>query len=114
MSRQAPGLQGGRLRALREQHELTQEQLAALLGKDKRQILRYEADEVDPGSAIVAALAYHLETTSDYLLGLIDDPTPRLYEAELSDDERALIVALRQRRTNEAVQRFAALSKPDQ
>jgi transcriptional regulator with XRE-family HTH domain len=105
-------IQGHRVKALREQKGFTQTELAQLLGTTMRQIIRYEKGEIDANSEAVVLMAYHLETTADYLLGLTDDSTPRMYEEELSTEERELIIALRDGRTHEAVQRFASLSKP--
>lgn len=108
----ASGIRGNRLKALREAKRLSQEELAARAGTDKRQLLRHEKNEAEPSASLLKEYAFHLETTTDYLVGLTDDETPRTYENELSKEERELILALRQRRTSEAVQSFAALSKP--
>lgn len=104
-------LQGHRIKLLREKHGMTQQELGELLGTDGKQMIRYEKERTDPGSEIIAALATALHTTSDYLLGLSDDDTPRMIQEDLSAEERALIVALRSGQAADAIQSFAVLSK---
>ena len=111
MSKQVGRLKGSRLKALREAKGLTQDALAKLLGTDGRQIIRYEKEETDPGSEVVYALAVELETTSDYLIGLTDDPNPKLVSVDLSNEERDLIMSLRRGQTKRAIQQFAVLSQ---
>ena len=80
---------GERLRQLRKQNKLTQVQLAHEVHTDQQMISYYERDEKHPMPDTVNQLAKVLKTTSDYLLGLSDDPIP------LTDDERELIFAFR-------------------
>lgn len=56
----------------RELDELTGGQVAA------NTILRYERGQVEPQATSIAALALALGTNIDYLLGLSEDPHPRL------------------------------------
>src|SRR5579871_1188241 len=88
-------LRGNRLRYLRTTKGLTQEELATRLQLGKRQIHRYERELSDPASDVVARLAAALGTSSDYLLGLTDEPAPNLSSAHLSPDESRLIEAYR-------------------
>jgi transcriptional regulator with XRE-family HTH domain len=68
---------GKRIKTLREEHGLSQGQLAAKTGLTRSQISRVEKDE-RPGVKAVAIgqLAAALHTTSDYFLGLTSDPNP--------------------------------------
>lgn len=104
-------LQGHRVKKLRDGLKMSQDELGELLGVDGRQIIRYEKPNANPNSLAIYQLATALNTSSDYLLGLTDDPAPRIIEADLSAEERALIVALRNRQSPEAIQAFAELSK---
>lgn len=105
-------LNGNRLKTLRERNSLTQEELADRAQVNLRLLQKYEKGEVDPSIDVASRLATVLSTTVDYLAGLTNDSSPRTYEEELGEEERKLILALRQRRADEAIQHFAALSKP--
>lgn len=88
-------MRGSRLRNLRRDLGLSQESLANALGIGNRQIWRYENEETQPSGEMVANLARVLGTSSDYLLGLVDDPSPRTLPGELSPRERAALSAWR-------------------
>lgn len=104
-------LQGHRVKRLREARGLSQDELGQLLGVDGRQIVRYEKPNANPNSLAIVQLATALNSSADYLLGLTDDPTTQIIDADLSAEERALILALRNRQSSEAIQAFAELSK---
>lgn len=59
-----------RLRQLREDKDLTQAGLAALLGTSRQQVGKYEAGLQDMTAAKLAALCRALDVSADYLLGL--------------------------------------------
>lgn len=63
-----------RLRDLREDHDLSQRQLAALLGMAQPQYSRYEQGLRDIPTPVLIQLARLYGTTTDYLLGLTNDP----------------------------------------
>ncbi len=67
-----------RLRSLRDQKGLTQDGLASALGVSRSTIGGYEAPskEREPDFAIVCRLAAFFGVSTDYLLGLSDDPSP--------------------------------------
>src|SRR5258706_14755664 len=71
-------MQGERLRKIREQMGLSQEDLGDRLGLGNRQIWRYEHNQTRPSSEVVAAIARALSVSADFLLGLSDNPTPSL------------------------------------
>jgi transcriptional regulator with XRE-family HTH domain len=95
-------MDGNRLREIRLQAGHTQESLAELLGVGIRQIWRYEKNETEPSGDMVARLARALNTSADYLLGLIDDPAPSHIE-DLSPKERAAVAAWRRGDVREAI-----------
>lgn len=70
---------GARIRERREALQLSQLALAYKIGSTPTQIFRYEKGTNDPTGRILAALAIALNTSTDYLLGLTDDPAPRQY-----------------------------------
>ena len=90
------GLKGNRLKQLRVNRGLTQEQLAAQLKLGKRQIHRYENGLSDPASDVVARLALALGVSADFLLGLVDEATDHYMHESLIAEERQLVAAFRQ------------------
>ena len=67
---------GNRLKIVREHRGHTQRSLAELLGVGEKQIWRYENEQTSPSGKDVARIADFLEVSSDFLLGLSDDPAP--------------------------------------
>jgi transcriptional regulator with XRE-family HTH domain len=65
---------GERLRILRDRQHITRLELAHLAGMSSRTIGRYERDEKEPVAHKLGRLALALNTTTDYLVGLRDDP----------------------------------------
>lgn len=63
-----------RLRDLREDHDLTQRQLAAILGLTQPQYFRYEQGYRDLPTDILIRLADLYHTSTDYLLGRTNIP----------------------------------------
>jgi len=61
---------GQRIKHLREKKELTQKQLADLVGITEASLSRYENDLREPKAEIVSRIAKALNTTTDFLLGL--------------------------------------------
>ena len=66
-----------RLRDMREDHDLTQIALAEKLGMHPIQYGRYERGTRDIPTDVLIRLAELYKTSTDYLLGLTDDPAPR-------------------------------------
>lgn len=63
-----------RLRDLREDHDLTQRQLSAMLGLTQPQYFRYERGYRDLPTDILIRLTEIYNTSADYILGLTDNP----------------------------------------
>ncbi len=61
-----------RIRDLREDRDLTQKQIAEILGMSQTGYSKYETGENDIPTAILIKLADFYGTTTDYLLGRID------------------------------------------
>ncbi len=101
-------LRGDRLRELRLQRGYTQEALAERLDLGIRQIHRYEKHLSDPSSNIVAKIARELNTSSDYLLGLTDNPLPIVQSSDFSLQEIQLLDAVRHGQYDQAMQLLRA------
>lgn len=61
-----------RIRDLREDHDLTQKQVAQLLGMSQTGYSKYETGEKDVPAAVLIKLADYYKTTTDYILGRTD------------------------------------------
>ena len=65
-----------RIRELREDHDLTQRQIAAILNITQPQYFRYEQGYRDVPTDILITLANLYKTSTDYILGRTNNPTP--------------------------------------
>ena len=61
-----------RIRDLREDHDLTQKQIAQILGMSQTGYSKYETGENDIPTQVLIKLADFYQTTTDYLLGRTD------------------------------------------
>ena len=91
-----------RIKEVREQLGLTQDELAERVGAEVLQIWRWENNKNKPSADWIANLAEALSVSADYLLGLSDEPNPSNM-AVLSSKERAAITAWRKGAKLEAV-----------
>jgi len=62
-----------RIRDLREDRDLTQKQIAQMLGMSQTGYSKYETGENDIPTIILIKLADFYETSIDYLLGRVDN-----------------------------------------
>lgn len=65
-----------RIRDLREDHDMTQIQIAKYLGIARTQYLRYEKGYQAIPVDLLIRLAVLYKTSTDYILGLTDNPKP--------------------------------------
>lgn len=86
---------GERLRQVRRERQLTQDELAERLGFGQSQMNKYENGKSDPTAEVVVRLAKELNVTTDWLLGLVDEPQEHLREPDLTAMERKLLAAFR-------------------
>lgn len=63
-----------RIRNFREDRDLTQKQVAEMLGMSQTGYSKYETVENDIPTQILIKLADYYNTTTDYLLGRTDNP----------------------------------------
>lgn len=103
-----------RLKAVREQRQLTQRDLANRVGISDQQIYRYESGSNEPTADILTRISQELEVSSDFLLGLVDRPNDHLREEDLSPMERKLVQAVRSGRIRELFEILATLPEPNQ
>lgn len=65
-----------RLRDLREDNDLTQNDIAKILNMSQTGYSKYETTENDIPTSVLIKLASHYNTSVDYLLGITDERTP--------------------------------------
>ena len=65
-----------RIRDLREDHDLTQTQIAQILGMSQTGYSKYETGENDIPTAILIQLAEYYQTSVGYLLGRTNNKKP--------------------------------------
>lgn len=94
-------MRGDRLRALRGKYGYSRQRLAELLDISESQIPRYETGQNTPSSEVVVKMARLFDVTTDYLLGLTDEPQSHWVD-KLTEREVRLIHALRHGGTTEA------------
>lgn len=105
-----------RLRQLREQHNKTQADVADFLKVGRNTISRYENADREPDSETLKKLAEYFDTTTSYLIGETDDPTPpnKKTTPDISTQE-ALMIALRgmlgRHPTDEELKRYLEVGK---
>ena len=73
-----------RLRDLREDNDLTQQQIADYLGIKQPQYCRYERGLRDIPTDILIRLAIKYNTSADYILEITDEPSPSHNHKSLS------------------------------
>lgn len=66
-----------RLKDLREDNDLVQKEVASYLSIDQRVYSNYETGKREIPTRFVVALAKFYKTSTDYILGLSNDPKPR-------------------------------------
>ncbi len=74
-----------RIRNLREDHDLSQNDIAGLLGMSQTGYSKYETGENDVPISVLVRLALIYNTTTDYLLGITDNSSP----GPLNEESRA-------------------------
>lgn len=81
------------LRIIREKRGKNQLNVAINVGVAQEMISSYESGRSYPSASTLIKLAKFLDTSTDYLLGLTDDPTPIRFmgDAKLTDEEQELV-----------------------
>ncbi len=76
----------GRLKDMREDHDYTQDKVSTFLGMKQPQYSRYERGIRDTPTHVIIQLAQFYHTSTDYLLGLTDDPDPHSSKVDHKKD----------------------------
>jgi transcriptional regulator with XRE-family HTH domain len=89
------GFRPERLRQLREQRGLSQREFARRCGFSEALIRKYEIGASDPASYFIKIISQQLEVSTDYLLGITNDPRIHIGDVELTDEERSVLETFR-------------------
>jgi transcriptional regulator with XRE-family HTH domain len=65
---------GERLKKLRRDRKISQEDLSKIIGVQSSSVSRYEKGKDDPSDKVKAAIVKYFNVSLDYLLGIIDEP----------------------------------------
>lgn len=66
-----------RIKEVRKEKGITQEKIANMIGMNQTQYSRYERGENEIKVNVLIDICKALQVSSDYILELTDDPTPR-------------------------------------
>lgn len=94
-------MRGDRLRQLRENEGISQEELAKRLKISEAQIWRIENTDAAPRGETLINIADYYGVSTDYLLGRSDSPA-MIVVTELNDKERRVIADWRRGKHSEA------------
>lgn len=83
---------GQKLRELRKQHNLTQKELASMVGVKNSIISFYEVGDRIPSPEIIRKLAETLHVSADYLLGI--EKNESIDISGLSEHDKSLVRSL--------------------
>jgi len=89
---------GQRIKLLRLQKNLTQEQLAEIIGISRSALSMYELNEREPDIETIIKFADFFQVSTDYLLGRVDHPAqtnPSSY-SDLKELVRLVIQEIRE------------------
>jgi transcriptional regulator with XRE-family HTH domain len=89
-----PAFRSDRCVELREQLKLTQDDIAGKIGVSKKQVSAWETGSAEPRTDSLIALARLFSVSTDYLLGVTDDPNRG--GSEISAEDRRILAIFRQ------------------
>lgn len=92
-----------RLKIALKLYNLKKADVSRISGISKGQLTKYFKGESKPSVEVLIELAKALGVSTDFLLGLSDDPTPAIGNSNLNDKERDVIALWRQEKHTEAI-----------
>lgn len=81
-----------RIRDLREDNDMTQDDLASQLGISKRTLLRYESGVLEPTISVLISLSLLFNVSVDYIIGTKD--TTEIDEISIKNELDSVIKSL--------------------
>ena len=90
---------GERLKQLRREKNLKQEDLANIIGISKSSVSHYETDKDEASDKVKLAIARYFNVSMDYLFGIIDEPVAWYHQdkfirvpVNMNDDEKNMLL----------------------
>ena len=86
-----------RIKELRKQKGVSQQQLAEQIGVSQQSVNKYENHDIEPDVAVLTAIADYFETSVDYVVGRTDvaHKIEPVRPFDLNAEETALLTAFR-------------------
>lgn len=84
-----------RLRTIREQRGVSQRELARLCKLAETLVFKYESGISAPNVESLKLMAENLEVSTDYLLGITDDPRGHFGDGIVNDEEKIMLDTFR-------------------
>lgn len=78
---------GKRIRELRQEKQMTLEELSRIFGKSRASMGHYEVGTRQPGIDEIIKFAEYFSVTSDYLLGLTDQRNCAIYKETINNHQ---------------------------
>lgn len=79
-------MKGNRIKLLREEKKIRQDELAKILAISSSAVGMYERDEREPNDEITLKLAEYFNVSTDYLLGKSDIRNPNTQEDDILNE----------------------------
>ena len=89
------GLKVDRLRQLREKRGWSQRELARRCGFSEAMIRKYESEGSDPSASALQKIANQLNVSTDYLLGIAENPQDHYQDEQINNDESFILETFR-------------------
>lgn len=86
---------GDRLRLLRKEHGLTQQEIADRLHTQQSLYARFENEHTAPTLDVAVRIVHEFNVSLDWLAGLSENRDPQLFVETLSEAETHILLALR-------------------
>jgi len=86
---------GDRLRSLRKEHGLTQQEVADRLNTQQSLYARFENEHSTPTLDVAVRIVHEFNVSLDWLAGLSENRDPQLFVETLSEAETHVLLALR-------------------
>lgn len=87
-----------RLKQLRKENNLTQEELAQKISKTRSTIAGYETERKEPDYETLVLLAKYFNVSLDYLMGVSDVRNPYINDKDLDEVDKFLLELKKEKR----------------
>lgn len=89
-----------KLKELRKQKELSQKEIAEIIGVERNTYGNYEIERSEPSISMLTKLADYFDVSIDYLVGRADELDRVIIEHNITSDERQMLQLYRKLNQN--------------